>query len=111
MIKVISYIRRNPKLTHEEFREYWTNVHVPLVRSKLPSLRLYKGSFPVPEATGGRILSDADAVVELGFDDLETMDREMGGPLFMEADRQASSAHLLDLDYVRSIVVEEIDVS
>lgn len=109
MFKVISYIRRNPKLTHAEFRDYWTNVHVPLVRSKLPSLRLYRGSFPVQAK--GRVLSDADAVVELGFDDLETMDREMNGPLFMEAERQASSAHLLDLDYVRSIVVEEIDVS
>jgi hypothetical protein len=109
LIKVISYIRRNPKLTHEEFRDYWTNVHVPLVRSKLPSLKLYRGSFPVPAP--GRVLSDADAVVELGFDDLETMDREMNGPLFMEAERQASSAHLLDLNYVRSIVVEEVDVS
>jgi hypothetical protein len=109
LIKVISYIRRNPKLTHAEFRDYWTNVHVPLVRSKLPSLRLYRGSFPVQAK--GRVLSDADAVVELGFDDLETMDREMNGPLFMEEERQASSAHLLDLDYVRSIVVEEIDVS
>jgi hypothetical protein len=79
------------------------------VRSKLPSLRLYRGSFPVQAK--GRVLSDADAVVELGFDDLETMDREMNGPLFMEEERQASSAHLLDLDYVRSIVVEEIDVS
>jgi hypothetical protein len=109
VIKIISYIRRNPKLTHEQFRAYWTNVHVPMVRSKLPSLRLYRGSFPVNAP--GRVLDDADAVVELGFDDLETMDREMTAPLFMEADRQASSAHLLDLDYVRSIVVEEIDVS
>ena len=109
MIKIISYIRRNPKLSHQEFRDYWTNVHVPLVRSKLPSLRLYRGSFPV--RAPGRELGDADAVVELGFDDLETMDREMTAPLFMEAGRQASSEHLLDLSYVKSVVVEEIDVS
>jgi uncharacterized protein (TIGR02118 family) len=109
LIKVISYIRRNPKLTHEEFREYWSNVHVPLVRSKLPGLRLYRGGFPV--SAPGRQL-DADAIVELGFADFETMERELNSPEFLAPERQASSAHLLDLSCdLKTVVVEEIDVT
>ena len=103
MIKIISYIRRNPALSPAEFRDYWLNIHVPLVKSRLPSLRHYAGCFPV-DAPG--TLTEADAIVELGFDDLETMEREMNSPEFLAADRQASSARLMDLPFTRNVVVE-----
>lgn len=109
MIKIIAYIRRNPALSPEEFRDYWTNVHVPLIKSRLPSLRRYAGCFPLQ--VPGRTLEEADAIVELGFDDLETMEREMNAPEFLTPDRVASSARLMELSYVRSVVVEEVDVS
>ena len=109
MIKIISYIRRNPAMSVDEFRDYWTNVHVPLVKSRLPGLRHYAGGFPVQ--VPGRTLKDADAVIELGFDDVETMEREMNAPEFLAPDRVASSARLMELSYVRSVVVEEVDVS
>jgi len=47
VIKIIAYLRRNPALSSQEFRDYWTNVHVPLIKSKLPSLRHYAGCFPL----------------------------------------------------------------
>ena len=68
----------------------------------------------VPQSSRGdgwNVLADVEVFAFAVEADLETMDREMTAPLFMQADRQASSAHLLDLDYVRSIVVEEVDVS
>jgi uncharacterized protein (TIGR02118 family) len=108
MIKIISYIRRNPALSVEEFRAYWTDVHVPLVKSKLPGLRHYAGGFPLD--VPGRTLTEADAIVELGFDDIETMEREMNAPAFLDPVREASSARLMDVDATRSVVVEVADV-
>jgi uncharacterized protein (TIGR02118 family) len=107
VIKIIAYLRRNPALTSQEFRDYWTNVHVPLIKSKLPSLRHYAGCFPL--AVPGRTL-EADAIVELGFDDVETMEREMNAPAFLTPERQSSSAHLMDESFTRSVVVEVVDV-
>ncbi|WP_181008351.1 EthD domain-containing protein [Sphingomonas montanisoli] len=106
MIKIISLLRRNPKLTPDEFRAYWRDTHVPLVRSLLPGLRHYEGCFPVDGALDGY---DAHAIVELAFDDRETMEREMNSDAFLSEERVRSSAHLLDLNSVRNILVETED--
>jgi hypothetical protein len=87
VIKIIAYLRRNPALTPQEFRDYWTNVHVPLIKSKLPSLRHYAGCFPLP--VPGRTLD---------------------APEFLTPQRQSSSAHLMDETFTRSVVVEVVDV-
>jgi uncharacterized protein (TIGR02118 family) len=108
MIKVIAYIRRNPAFTPQEFRDYWTNVHVPLIKSKLPSLRHYAGCFPLQ--VPGRTLTEADCIVELGFDDVETMEREMNAPEFLTQERTSSSARLMDESWMKSVVVEVVDV-
>jgi uncharacterized protein (TIGR02118 family) len=105
VIKVISFLRRNPALSPEEFRHYWETVHVPLIKSRLPGLRHYAGCFPL----AGQTLPEADAVVELGFDDVETMEREMSSPAFLDPVREASSARLLDLASVRNYLVEVVD--
>lgn len=106
MIKIISLLRRNPKLSVEEFRSYWRDTHVPLVRSLLPGLRHYEGCFPLDGTLDGY---DADAIVELAFDDREAMEREMNSPAFLCEERVRSSAHLLDLASVRNILVETED--
>jgi hypothetical protein len=112
MIKVVAFLRRNPALSPEEFRDYWTNVHVPMIKSRLPHLVKYTGSFPAPGFDGDRSTprADVDAIVELGFPDRATMEADMSSPLFLSADRQESSAHLMLMDELRSIVMEEVDV-
>ena len=111
MIKVVAFIRRNPNLTQAEFVDYWKNVHVPMVKKRLPGLVKYIGSFPVgvksaPEA----IVPDFDGLVELGFDSVESMQKAMSSPNFLSEERQISSAKLMDLSRTESLVVEEIVV-
>lgn len=111
MIKIVAFIRRNPKLTQEEFVNYWKTVHVPLVKQRLPGLIKYTGSFPIgvksaPEA----IVPDFDGLVELGFDSVESMQKAMSSPSFLSEDRQISSAKLMNLSRTESLVVEEFVV-
>jgi uncharacterized protein (TIGR02118 family) len=109
MIKLISFIYRNPALTPEQFRDYWVNTHAPLVRSKLPRLRGYAAQFPLRDAPN-QIGTDADGVVELIFDSVDDMQAQMGSPDFNTPDREASSLKLLDLPRTHNIVVEIVNL-
>jgi len=111
MIKVISMLYRNPALSPQEFREYWENVHVPLVRAALPGLVHYTGSFPIEDNRPWRPGTPlaCDGVVELGWEDAATMARDMGSPEFNTPEREASSARLMDLDRIQTLVVEVVD--
>jgi uncharacterized protein (TIGR02118 family) len=42
MIKFVYCVRRNPKVSPQEFRNYWLNNHGPLVRSFAQTLRARK---------------------------------------------------------------------
>lgn len=112
MIKLVALIRRNPALTPEAFREYWSNVHVPMIKERLPHLVRYTGSFSVDPSgvVEDGIEADFDAIVELCFADRESMERDMNGPGFQSADRNDSSAQLMDLANTRAMVVEEVEV-
>jgi uncharacterized protein (TIGR02118 family) len=111
MIKVVALIRRNPNLSPQEFRDYWQNVHVPLVKRCLPGLTKYTGSFPanVPGIVAPGMDADVDLIVELGFPDRETMNANMNGPQFLSEERARSSATLMDLHNTRAVVMEEIN--
>jgi uncharacterized protein (TIGR02118 family) len=113
MIKVVSMLWRNPALSPAEFRDYWENTHVPLVRSLLPGLVHYTGSFPIsdggPPRPGTAI--ECDAIVELGWPDTEMMARDMASPEFNTSEREASSARLMDLPRTRTMLVEEVRVA
>ena len=108
MIKTMAFLYRNPDLSHQEFREYWTNTHVPLVKSLLPGLKLYRGCFPLSDDPGNPLA--CDAVVELGWADKQTMDRDMGAPEFNTPHRIASSKHLMDMSRGKSLIVEEVEI-
>jgi uncharacterized protein (TIGR02118 family) len=113
VIKVVALIRRNPALTPEAFRDYWTNVHVPMIKEHLPSLVRYTGSFPInPTGTINTAITAAyDAIVELCFVDRAAMEKDMNGPGFQAADRDASSARLMDLANTQAMVMEEVEVA
>ena len=112
MIKSVSLLFRNPALSPEEFRAYWENVHAPLVKRLLPGLVHYCGSFPVPgvgaSPHGGGI--ECDGIIELGWPDLATMNRDMASPAFNTPEREASSARLMDLSRTMVRVVEEVKI-
>jgi len=112
MIKIVALIKRNPALSPEEFRDYWLNVHVPMIKSRLPGLIHYTGSFPVhaPGTVLPAFQADLDLIVELGFPDRETMEANMTGPEFLAADRVASSERLMDMERTQAVIVEEIRV-
>jgi uncharacterized protein (TIGR02118 family) len=108
MVKIVAFIRRNPKLSPQEFKDYWLNVHVPMVKDKLPGLIHYTGSFPLQvKSDPSAILAPYDGLVELCFDSVENMEKAMQGPLFQRDDRKNSSATLMDLPRTESLVMEE----
>ncbi len=111
MIKVMGLIRRNPKMTQEEFFHYWRTVHVPFVRKTLPGLIRYVGNFPLSEGAApgsGTAAPTFDGIVELGFESHEALQAAMSGPLFSTKERQDSSAELMDLSLTQSMVVREV---
>lgn len=94
MIKIVWQLRRNPQLSHEEFGDYWWNVHVPLLKSLMPDLVHYVGCFAVPSS--GPTLAGSDAIVELGFPTAEIMETTFQ-TAWTSPERLASSEHLLSL--------------
>jgi uncharacterized protein (TIGR02118 family) len=100
MVKQVSFVRRNKALTHEEFEDYWVNVHAPLVAKSLPCLRRYtcsvpvKGHNPYPMGHDGGF----DGVVEMCFDSYEDMQAGMNTPEWLSAERITSSKYLIDLE-------------
>ncbi len=60
----ISFVRRAPQLTHEQFADHWTNVHAPLARKHHPVVRYVQNVVVeklMPDAP------DVDGIAELGF--------------------------------------------
>jgi uncharacterized protein (TIGR02118 family) len=60
----ISFVRRAPRLTHEQFVDHWINVHAPLARKHHPVVR-YVQNIVVEKLTPGA--PDVDGIAELGF--------------------------------------------
>lgn len=115
MIKHISYIKKHDGVTMAEFKAYWTDVHAPLVKSALPSLKKYVGNFVVEEGRdrkwdievrGGIV--DADLVVELHFETMEDLQNDMHGPGWLNDNRRASSAKLIDYSVMKLMITEEV---
>ena len=105
MIKVIAMVKRNPKLTHEEFARQWREQHAPLVRGRLPGLRKYVLNIAFQEP-GGKP-PEWDGIVELHFDDIAARQRAFASEAWLAGERQDSSGDLLDLVNISSIVAEE----
>jgi uncharacterized protein (TIGR02118 family) len=61
----ISFVRRAPHLTQEEFADHWTNVHAPLARKHHPVLARYVQNIVLEKLTPDA--PDVDGIAELGF--------------------------------------------
>jgi uncharacterized protein (TIGR02118 family) len=105
MLKFVVVVYKRPGMTSEEFRRHMREVHGPLAM-KLPGLRKYMQNFVQNDAKRKR--PDWDAVIELYFDDWETMEAA-----WASAEGAASDADLpafTDLSRTTWSVVEEIIV-
>jgi uncharacterized protein (TIGR02118 family) len=73
MIKMTMFLKRNPKLTHEEFVEHHLNHHGPLFRS-IPEAKIhvvrYLQTHPIADKSKIMPVNDFDGTAELWFDSL-----------------------------------------
>jgi uncharacterized protein (TIGR02118 family) len=67
MIKSLTFLKKKPGMTQEEFLRYWKEKHGPLAAKVVPGLRKYVQSHPVPGFE-----SDIDGIVELWWDSPES---------------------------------------
>ena len=66
MIKSLTFIKKKPGLSKEEFLRYWKETHGPLAAKVVPGLKKYVQCHPVPGFE-----SDIDGIVELWWDSPE----------------------------------------
>ena len=67
MIKSLTFLKRKPGITQEEFLRHWKEKHGPLAAKVVPGLRRYVQSHPAPGFE-----SDIDGIVELWWDSPES---------------------------------------
>jgi uncharacterized protein (TIGR02118 family) len=104
MIKIISLLKRKEGMTHEAFVEHWEKVHGPMLR-KIPEVRRYVQSHIVTERPSpvGLIEGEIDGIVELWYDDVETLERVWASPAVKEI---AEDTHHF-IGAIKSFIVEE----
>ena len=76
MFKMIILLKKRPGLTADEFAKYWLDTHAPLAQ-KMPGLRRYVVN--VVRRPPNRE-PDYDGVVELWFDDVDSMKKAFNSP-------------------------------
>jgi len=83
MIKSMSFLKRKPGITKEEFSRYWKDVHAPIAARLIPGLKRYvqNHSIDIPE-----LESEFDGIVEMWW---ESMEAAMKYPLWHESDEAA----------------------
>jgi uncharacterized protein (TIGR02118 family) len=104
MLKFMVVVYRRPEMTRENFRRHLEKVHGPLAM-KLPGLRKYVQNYTSddPKRQPGW-----DAIVELWFDDRETMEGAWASPQGAASD--ADLTLFADLNRTTWSIVEEITV-
>lgn len=103
MIKFVVVLHRRSDLTRAAFRSYLEGTHGRLAEN-LPGLRRYVQNHPVDDP--GREAPAWDAVIELSWDDRESMERAWSSPEGVEA--TSDLEHLADLEKSTWSIVEEV---
>jgi uncharacterized protein (TIGR02118 family) len=86
MIKSLTFLKRKPGLSREEFLTYWKEKHGPLAAKVVPGLKKYVQCHPVPG-----FQSDIDGIVELWWDSPESFQAFLSW-------RQSDAAQVLKAD-------------
>jgi uncharacterized protein (TIGR02118 family) len=74
MVKAISLLTKADDLSHEEFKSYWENTHIPIVK-EMPRLQRYLVSMRIDAEEGAY-----DGVAELYFDTVDDMEYAFSSP-------------------------------
>jgi len=104
MLKFMVVLYRRPGMTPAGFRRHLQEIHGPLAR-RLPGLRKYTQNFVVPDPKRD---PSWDAIVELYFDNWETMEAAWVSPQGAASD--ADLPLFADMNRTSWSVVEEITV-
>jgi uncharacterized protein (TIGR02118 family) len=105
MLKFMVVICKRQDMSDAEFQNYLKNIHGPIAR-KLPGLRRYLQNFPQEDPQRNHPLWDA--IVELYFDNRETMEAAWASPEGAASD--ADLPLLVDVARTTWSVVEEVTV-
>jgi len=107
MIKVVTWFRRKPGMSVEEFGRYWREQH-PKAVLQLPGLRKYVQNHVLDSQYGGGRQPFADGVAETWWDDRDALraHRDTAALENLLADERV----FMDLDHRDSIVAEEVVV-
>jgi uncharacterized protein (TIGR02118 family) len=104
MLKFVVVVCRRPDLSVEEFQDYFRRVHGPLAE-RLPGLRRYVRNYPTTDPV--RKPPPWDCVVELYFDDRESMEAAWSSPEGRQSDADLQAfANLTRTTW--SVVEEEV---
>lgn len=113
MFKVMMLLRKKAGMSRDEFIDYYDNRHVPFMHSILPQgVAIHRRNFVVPAAgsSGEGMLGQAecDVIVELFYEDAETVQRAMRCLADPEIQRRmaADEANFIMPGSIRRFVVE-----
>ncbi|MEE8435251.1 MAG: EthD domain-containing protein [bacterium] len=117
MIKFTECIRRSPSLSHEEFLNYWLNVHGPLVKSLAADLKMgrYVQSHTLVHPVHDAIRKNRgtgepyDGIVEVRFESREAMERSFVTPAMKGANKKLreDENHFIDWAASSAFFTEE----
>jgi uncharacterized protein (TIGR02118 family) len=105
MLKFMVVLYRRPNLNPQQFRRHLRDVHGPLAQ-KLPGVRKYVQNYVSGDSN--REHPGWDAIVELYFDDRDSMERAWASPAGKASDADLPS--FVDLKRTTWSVVEEVTV-
>ena len=80
MVKSMSFLKRKPGITKEEFIRYWKDLHAPIAAKIIPGLKRYVQNHPI-DVPG--LESDFDGIVEIWWESREAL---MKYPAWHESD-------------------------
>lgn len=106
MMKVVFLVTRRAGMTTEDYQDYSTRIHAPLV-TKLPGLERYVVNYsqPLPGADAPAY----DGMVELWFESPDAFEKAMSSHDGQAA--VADQANFLDPSKTVMLVVEEVELS
>ncbi|REJ86094.1 MAG: EthD family reductase [Acidobacteria bacterium] len=105
MMKVVFLVKRRGDLTVEEYRQYSTDVHAPMVTG-LPGLRRYVVNYSL--ALDESQAPAYDGLVELWFESAEAFQSAMASDAGQAA--VADQANFLDTGQTVMLVVDEVSL-
>jgi uncharacterized protein (TIGR02118 family) len=76
MFKLIILLKKKANMTTADFTRYWLETHTPMAK-KMPGLRTYSVNVVRPPPNRE---PDFDGVVEMSFDDIESMKKAFASP-------------------------------